>query len=277
MNIPTEIIQDFEINVKKVVDGLLAGKFRSRNLGGSPEFAGHRPYVEGDDIRRIDWRVFARKQRLYTKLFTSETEAPLILIYDDSPSMKLWNKDRTSSLIAGMLFYVSNKMNARFGLFTLSGIYVPLDKGYSHLLRCYYTLQNSRSKDSEFLKIVLTLLSNINKRIIFAVISDFAFDYQMIQKGLNLLAKNGDLVVIQVMSGEEWNFKYDGKTLVDAETRERIRIPPNSRDMQRERIRNWAKGVRNLTFQVGGRYGLIFSDAPFHKEALKVMEIMEVV
>jgi len=277
MNIPAEIIQDFEINVKKVVDGLLVGKFRSKNLGGSPEFAGHRPYVEGDDIRRIDWRVFARKQRLYTKLFTSETEAPLILIYDDSQSMKMWNKDRTSSLIAGTLLYVSNRMNARFGLFTLSGAYVPLDKGYSHLLRCYYTLQSGKSKGSDFLKSVLTLLSNINKRLIFTVISDFAFDYQMIQKGLNLLARYGDLVVIQVMSGEEWNFKYDGKTLVDAETKERVRIPPNSKDLQRERIRNWAKGVRNLTFQVGGRYALIFSDAPFHKEVLKVMEIMEAV
>ncbi len=277
IKIPEEIVADFEINVKGVVDGLFSGRFRSRILGGSPEFAEHRPYVEGDDIRKIDWKAYARKGKLYTKLFTNETEVPLLVIYDNSKSMSLWNKGRFAGLVAGSLLYVSNKMNSRFAVINLSGNFVPFDKGISHVLRCYYEITRSKGGETNIFETILAVVSTIKKRIMSVVISDMETDHAILQKSLGLLSKHSDTVVIHVLSGEEWNFKHDGKVLIDIESNRRVIVSPDSANMYRKKIKAWCSGIKKLVLQMGGRYCLTFSDAPFDREILKVIETMEVV
>lgn len=276
MSIPKEIIREFEINVKGVVEGLFSGKHRSNVVGSSPEFAGHRPYVVGDDLRRIDWKVYARKQKLYLKTFLNESEVPILILFDNTRSMDMWGKHKRASIIAGMVMFAANRLNYRFSLLTLSGKYIPFNKGAQHLIRCFYETYNG-GKRGDLLKSVFMTVSEVKKRVMVVVISDFEFEENDLQKGLNILLKFYDVVAFHVLSGEEWDFKYDGKVLVDVESGKRVSISPNSAGYYRERIRKWTRSIKDLVLQGGGRYSLIFSDTPMELEAKKVIETMGVV
>src|SRR5690606_36938003 len=76
-----------ELRARFIVEGLMSGQHRSPYQGSSVEFAQHRPYVPGDDVRHVDWKVFGRSDRIYIKQFQEETNLPLILVCDASESM----------------------------------------------------------------------------------------------------------------------------------------------------------------------------------------------
>ncbi len=275
MKVPKEIIYEFEIKVKGVVDSLYSGKQRSRTLGSSPEFAGHRPYSEGEDIRRVDWKVFARKGKLFLKQFSNESEIPVIVLFDDTQSMGFFNKDERARLIAGMVMFSANMLNYRFSLMKISGEIIPLNKGINHLLRCYYATKEKGKGD--FQRAAYNLLSKFSKRSLVVLVSDLEFGWDELQRGLGALLRFHDLVVFHILSGEEWNFRLDGKILVDSESGRRIPVSPNSSAFYREVIRRWAEGIKNFVLQRNGRYSLIFSDTPVESEARKVIEVLGVI
>ncbi len=275
MKVPKEIIYEFEIKVKGIVDSLYSGKQRSRTLGSSPEFAGHRPYSEGEDIRRVDWKVFARKGKLFLKQFSNESEIPVIVLFDDTQSMGFFNKDERARLIAGMVMFSANMLNYRFSLMKISGEVIPLNKGINHLLRCYYATREKGKGDLQ--RVVYNLLSKFGKRSLVVLVSDLEFGLDELQKGLGTLLRFHDLVVFHILSGEEWNFRLDGKILVDSESGRKVPVSPNSSAFYREVIRRWAEGIKNFVLQRNGRYSLIFSDTPIESEARKVIEVLGVI
>ena len=268
MRVPPEIINEFELRVRGVVDGVLVGKFRSRSFGGSPEFAEYRPYNPGDDVRRIDWKVFARSRKLFLKVFFHESEIPLVLLYDDTGSMAYQGKDKRAALFAGALAYMSYRGNNAVSLITLSGDYLPFGRGYSQVLRVYSRCIAEPSGRVDFREGALRALASSRKRVLVAIVSDFAFPLDELTAGINLLSRHHEVVAIHVVAPGEWNFADDGKVLVDMETGKRLSVPPNSRNVQRERVRAWVSGVRRAVVQAGGRYALSFSDEPF-PEALR--------
>jgi len=263
MRIPPEIVNEFELKVRGVVDGVLVGKFRSRSFGGSPEFAEHRIYNPGDDVRRIDWKVYARKRRLFVKVFFHESEIPLILLHDDSLSMAYQGKDRMASLFTGALAYMAYRGNNAMTFLSLSGRYVPTGRGYSHVLRIYAETLKDKKPLSPFRESVLKVLAMSRKRVLVAIVSDFAFPLEDLTVGVNLLSRHHEVVAVHTVAPGEWNFRDDGKVLFDMETGRRLSIPPNSADIQRRRIRAWVTGVRRAIVQAGGRYALTFSDEDF--------------
>src|SRR5918998_4888890 len=84
-----------DLVARTVVEGFLIGLHKSPYRGLSQEFAEHRPYIAGDEMRRIDWRVFARTDRLYVKESEEETNAPVRLLVDTSASLKFAPRDVT--------------------------------------------------------------------------------------------------------------------------------------------------------------------------------------
>lgn len=130
-------IGNLEFVAKVVVEGFINGLHRSPHLGSSTDFAEHRQYMPGDDIRRIDWRVFARTDRFYVKEFEAETNTNFLAIVDVSPSMRYRGTSaggpRVSKLeyacfLAAALAYFSSSQRDRVGLATFDGDivdYVP--------------------------------------------------------------------------------------------------------------------------------------------------------
>ncbi len=109
-----------DLVARTVVEGFLIGLHKSPYRGLSQEFAEHRPYIAGDEVRRIDWRVYARTDRLYVKEFEEETNAPIRLLLDVSGSLrftphKVSKFDYARYLVAAIA-YLATKQNDRVGL-----------------------------------------------------------------------------------------------------------------------------------------------------------------
>ena len=113
-------IGNLELLARTVVDGFLHGVHRSSRLGLSMEFAQHRQYMPGDDIRRVDWRVYGRTDRFYVKEYEAETNASVTLVLDVSPSMTYTSggvsKFDYGRFLAASLAWFSARQRDRIGL-----------------------------------------------------------------------------------------------------------------------------------------------------------------
>src|SRR4051812_20644903 len=108
-------ISGLDLRARLIVEGLMNGMHRSPYQGISVEFAQHRPYVAGDDIRHVDWKVFGRSDKVYLKQYLEETNLHLICVVDASESMgyssidagdgKQWSKYYLATAIAAHLFF----------------------------------------------------------------------------------------------------------------------------------------------------------------------------
>ena len=144
-------IGNLEFVAKAVVDGFINGLHRSPNLGSSTDFAEHRQYMPGDDIRRIDWRVFARTDRFYVKEFEADTNTNFLAILDVSPSMRYKGASgsRVSKLeyacfLTAALAYFSSGQRDRVGLATFDhGIVDYVPPSARHLRQVLYALDRA--------------------------------------------------------------------------------------------------------------------------------------
>lgn len=146
-------IGNLEFVAKVVVEGFINGLHRAPHLGSSTDFAEHRQYMPGDDIRRIDWRVFARTDRFYVKEFEAETNTNFLTVLDVSPSMRYRGTAREGAgvskleygcFLAAALAYFSSGQRDRVGLATFDTDvvdYVP--PSAKHLRQVLYALDRA--------------------------------------------------------------------------------------------------------------------------------------
>src|SRR5438067_2836019 len=117
-------ISSLDLVAKTVVDGFVAGLHRSPKFGFSQEFAEYQQYVEGDDIRHVDWNVFARTERIYLKRFKGETNSQLLVLLDASASMGYGSGKVTkldyARFMAASLVYLSSQQRDASGLITFN-------------------------------------------------------------------------------------------------------------------------------------------------------------
>src|SRR5579871_5752032 len=118
-------IHSLDLRARLIVEGLMTGMHRSPYQGISVEFAQHRPYVQGDDIRHVDWKVFGRSDKIYLKQYLEETNLHLILIVDASESMgfgsvnaggQTWSKYDHATAIAASLAYMAIQQQDSVGM-----------------------------------------------------------------------------------------------------------------------------------------------------------------
>ncbi|QNN23424.1 DUF58 domain-containing protein [Planctomycetales bacterium ZRK34] len=119
-------VQGVELRARHIVEGLMTGMHRSPHFGYSVEFAQHRPYTSGDDLRHLDWKVFGRTDKLYLKQYQQETNLDLMLLVDASGSMSygttfgtsknVWRKFDHATAIAAALSYIALQQQDRAGL-----------------------------------------------------------------------------------------------------------------------------------------------------------------
>ncbi|MCH8256010.1 MAG: DUF58 domain-containing protein, partial [Gemmatimonadetes bacterium] len=123
-------MDNLELVARTVVDGFISGLHRSPYLGLSIDFAEHRPYMPGDDIRRIDWRVFGRTDRFYVKEFEADTNANFSVVLDISRSMDFGEagirKLDYAKFLAASLTYLSSRQRDRVGLVTFDSEIVDI-------------------------------------------------------------------------------------------------------------------------------------------------------
>lgn len=139
-----------EIKARQIVEGFISGLHKSPFYGFSVEFAEHRPYNPGDDLRHLDWKVYGKTERYYVKQYEAETNLRCHLLLDVSSSMQFkhfasWSKLRYAIHLAAALAYMLHRQRDACGLTTFDhkpGDMLPPKSSYAHLLHLYRNLEH---------------------------------------------------------------------------------------------------------------------------------------
>ena len=218
-------ITRLELRARAVVEGVLAGLHKSPYKGQSVEFLQHRESVRGDDLRRVDWKVWARQDRLYVPEFEEETSLRLALVVDASSSMdyksgSLSKYDYAATLAASLAWLALSHGDAAGCAVFDSQVRaaVPARTKRSQLASVVEVLETVRGEASKgrataFLPVLKTLSETLPRRGLVVLISDLLGDREGMFQGMQLLRKRGhDLVLLHVMDDDELNFPFDGPT-----------------------------------------------------------------
>ncbi|UCD24023.1 MAG: DUF58 domain-containing protein [Gemmatimonadota bacterium] len=229
-------IDNIDLLARTVVDGFINGLHHSPYFGLSVDFAEHRPYMPGDDIRRIDWRVFGRTDRFYVKEYEADTNANFSILFDISRSMDYTSHEVTKldygRYLAACLAYFSRQQRDRVGMVTFDADivdYVPASA--KHLDIVLHTIDRISAREPGTLEApLLKVAEMLRRRSILVLISDLYEDPETVVKALSRLRHKGnDVIVFHVLDPAEVEFPFDEAAhFEDLESGERIPVVPET-------------------------------------------------
>ncbi len=229
-------IGNLELLARTVVDGFINGLHRAPYFGGSVDFAEHRGYVAGDDVRRVDWRLYARTDRHYVKQYEAETNANFSVLFDVSRSMAFQSRGvpklEYACYVAACLAYLAHRQRDRVGIATFDTDvidYVP--PSARHFNTLLYTLDRARAKRRGGLRAPLARLAErLKARGIVALVSDlYEEPDQVLDAVLPLRALGNDVIVFHVLDPAEIDFPYDQPSAFeDLETGDQLPVIPEA-------------------------------------------------
>jgi len=267
-------ISSLDLLAKTVVDGFVAGLHRSPDFGFSQEFAEYRAYVPGDDLRHVDWNLFARTERCYLKRYRGETNSQLAILLDASNSMQYTSgppkKMDYARFIAASLFYlaIKNQRDAA-GLIVFDDEvrdYVRPSTRQGQLARLFAGLERAEPHArTDFGKPLRHFQELLHRRGIAIVISDFYEEPETIVRTIEPLRFHGnDVVLFHILDPQEIRPILKGPAvLVDLETDQEIEvIPEYTKTTYRAKMDAHIEKLRSRTRAAGMDYQLLVTDQP---------------
>ena len=210
-----------EIRARHVVEGFMSGMHRSPYFGRSIEFLQHRQYAPGDDLRHVDWKVWAKADRLYVKQFEEDASMRCTLLVDVSKSMEYGsgplNKYEYAATAAVSLAYLLLRQHDAVACLAFDEkirARTPMRSTQVHLASIVQALDANRPQSKTDPGNVLRLIAEENyRRGLIVVVSDLLGDPASTLRGLRLLRQRGhDVLVLHVMDDDELDFPFDGPT-----------------------------------------------------------------
>jgi uncharacterized protein (DUF58 family) len=230
-------IASLELVARTVVDGFISGLHRSPHLGFSVNFAEYRAYHPGDDIRKIDWKVYGRSDRFYIKEYEGETNTSIHLILDCSRSMAYGSQGITKleygQFLAASLGYFAFKQRDAVGFISYDEDviqYIPARGSLGHLNTILHAIDSVQpGKRTSFEKPLIQAAERIRRRGIVVVISDLYDEPANVLSGLRHLAYRGnDVIVLQILDPKELSFDFsDAAQFIDMETGVEMHVIPD--------------------------------------------------
>jgi uncharacterized protein (DUF58 family) len=276
-------IANLDIRARLIVEGFITGMHRSPYKGFSVEFAQHRQYVQGDDIRYIDWKVFGRTDRHYIKQYEEETNLQVMLVVDASESMTYsgvsargwkeggggWRKFDHATSIAASLAYVALHQSDSAGL-------AVFDRKIRHFIKPSNSPRQWRvivdelttvPKDQKTRTgaILDEVAEQLHHRSLIVLISDLFDDPNNIVKGIqHLRYKRHDLIVLQILDHDEMTFPFDTTTLFKGleEMGEIVAEPRALREAYLEEMRNHQAIIKNACHKLHVDYVQVDTSLP---------------
>jgi uncharacterized protein (DUF58 family) len=229
-------IQNLELVARTVVEGFVTGLHRSPYLGFSVDFAEYRQYMPGDEIRRIDWNVYARNDKLFIKLFEGETNTRVLVLLDISGSMNYGSgevkKIDYARILAACLSYFAFHQRDGVGLLTFDTevrAHIPASRRTAQLSSIFAEIDRVQpAKETEFRKPLRFLAEVLSRRGIVIVISDFYDEVSNIVAGLKALrAKGNDIMAFHIMDDYELRFPFEENAqFEDMENKRKLHVIP---------------------------------------------------
>jgi uncharacterized protein (DUF58 family) len=264
-------ISDLALLARTVVDGFMHGQHRSMRRGSSSDFAEHRQYQPGDDLRRIDWRLLGRTDRFFIKEFEADTNASVLFALDSSASMDYGSGAVTKydygRFLVASLAWLSQRQGDRVGLATFSGDVVDVvPPSARHLQLLLHTLGRSKPGGGGALANPIERLAHLTTRAgITVLVTDCYEDPTALGRAADALRLRGqDLIVFHVIDAAERDFPFTaGATFEDAESKVRIAVRPDDlRPRYLARAAAHRDAVSRRLVASGADYVRVETDAP---------------
>ncbi|MEN6575548.1 MAG: DUF58 domain-containing protein [Phycisphaerales bacterium] len=256
-------LDSLDVLSRKILQGKLQGERRSKRRGQSVEFADHRPYVVGDDLRFVDWNVYGRLGQLFLKLFLEEQDLTVHVLADTSASMGVGEpaKGLFAKRLAAALGYVSLANNNRLTI-SLFGdgvrAQLPNMRGRNYLPQMAEMLLTTECEGlSDFERACRDVTASRIGRGVTIVVSDFLFKQGYEAALRRLIGARYDLYVIQVLSPQEISPELAGDLkLVDAEDADTAEITVSAALIKyyKRNLAAWCDELRNFCTNRGVVY-----------------------
>jgi len=277
-------IGNLELLAKSVVDGFINGLHRAPFFGASIDFAEHRQYVAGDDIRRVDWKLWARTDRYYVKQYEADTNTNFTVLFDISRSMKFSSggvsKLEYGSFLGACLGYLATRQRDRVGILTFDeDIVTHVPPSAKHFDMVLHTLDRAKADRPGHLSAPLhKMAEHFKRRGILLLISDFYDEPDAILDAIKPLKFLGnDLIVFHVLDPQEITFDYeDASAFEDLESREQIPVVPQSfRAEYRRLIREHVDSLQTKFSEQRIDYALINTSEPLDRALFSYLSSRE--
>lgn len=262
-----------DLKARMIVEGFVTGLHKSPYHGFSVEFAEHREYVTGDDLRHVDWKVFAKSDRFYVKQYEEETNFACHIVVDASQSMAYRSKAAALSKLeyakhlAAALAYIVVQQQDAAGLVTFGpqvDQFLKASSQPAHLKYLLHVLEHAQPSGETALGPVLhDIAERIRKRGLIIILSDFFDDPQTLLLGLkHLRHRRHDVSLMQIVDPAEQDFPFDEPTLFKGlEVPAQVMSEPRSiRAAYRQEFEAFLKTTQQQAHDLNMEYALIRSD-----------------
>ena len=223
-------LDNLELRARVAVEGFLSGLHKSPHRGFSVEFNDYRHYQRGDDMRHLDWKLYARSDKFYIKQYEDETNVRCVILLDTSASMD-YSSGGLSKLnygvtLASALSYFIMRQRDAVGLITFDDQvrdYIPAKCRQPHLMHILRTLSTVESgTKTDVVKPLTDLAASLTKKSIVILITDMLDDEERIINTLqNLRGMGNDIITFQIMDDAELNFPFnEASEFIDMESNE---------------------------------------------------------
>ena len=280
-------IGDLSLIARTVVEGFMHGLHRAPRLGHSTEFSEYRPYQPGDDLRRIDWRVFGRTDRYYVKEYEADTNASVVFALDVSKSMEFGSGPVTklhfAKMLVAALAWFSHRQGDRIGLILYADTvrtYVP--PSTRHLSLILHTLERVEAEGAgggiDANDSIAELLGRTGVTVF---LSDWYATPEFVQQALGKIRVRGhDVVAFHLYDPAEKTLPYpDAASFQDLETGERLSVVPDTlREQYRAAVAAHHQALETGLRRTGVDYAAVDTSQPLDLalyEYLRRREMME--
>jgi len=255
-------LNSVELVARQVMDGYVQGMHRSPHVGFALDFAQHRPYVAGDDIKRIDWRVYAKADRYYIKQYEVSTNLRAHVVLDASGSMAYrgaadaMSKFRYAQFVAACLCYLVLHQQDSAGLVTFDTAvreYLPARSNATHLMRLLRALDETRpSNESGVAPILHEIADRVPRRGMVIVVSDLFDDAARLVEALHHLRhRRHEVLLLQVMADDELTFPFRKWSLFENLERQDHRVRLDPATMRAQYLDNLNRHQKTLVSAAG--------------------------
>ena len=277
-------IRNLEMRARAVVDGFLTGIHRSPYHGFSVEFTDYRQYTPGDDVRYVDWKLFARQDRYYIKRFEDETNLRCYLVADLSASMEFGSQgfskaDYARTALATVACFLSMQRDA-VGLLTFDetiGEYLPPRYRPGHLRRLMLGLERATSGRRTELAPPLQQITNlVRRRGLVVLASDLLTPLEGLENQFSYLRSQGqEVIVFRVLDPQEVEFPFqDARMFEDMESGRRLFVDPEAvRKTYRKNFQRHAESLEELCRQQAVDLLTLTTDRPLDEALLEFVRL----
>jgi len=266
-------LDNLELRARVVVEGFISGLHKSPNRGFSVEFNDYRNYYPGDDMRHVDWKLYARSEKFYIKQYEDETNVRCFIVLDTSASMDYTSGgiskfDYGRTLASALAYFIMRQRDA-VGLITFDDKirdFIPAKCRQPHLIHILRTLTNLESgAHTDAVKPLSDLAAHLRKKSLVILITDMLDDEVKVINSLqNLRSMGNDVIAFQLMDDAELNFPFnEASEFIDMENNESyITSPAAIREAYLKNLEDFLVYCRKQCQSSGVDYTLLNTSQP---------------